>query len=149
MKPSLVVLGFVALASAVPTNPSAQTSSVDVVKRTNGAGPSDPFSHPEKIKGKFAELLKALEHKIKDAIKKIEKLLPSLAGTPTNQTADNSAAAAVDEDWFCNRRTYDLFASYGVNTLRIPIGFWAFMPAIKGDNYYTTGQLYYLSKLSK
>jgi hypothetical protein len=67
---------------------------------------------------------------------------------------NDNAPSAIDEDSFCetlgrakcgalleNRyNTYittkdiDNFATYGVKTLRIPIGYWAYMPAIAGDH---------------
>jgi aryl-phospho-beta-D-glucosidase BglC (GH1 family) len=82
---------------------------------------------------------------------------------------DNGASAAIDEDSFCavlgqkkcgklleqrykefiTEDDIDIFASYGVNLVRVPLGYWAFMPAIKGDNYYTGKQLHYLSKIAK
>lgn len=62
----------------------------------------------------------------------------------------NNAPSAIDEDSFCKTlgkkacgrllekrykeyittKDIDMFASYGVNTLRIPIGYWAYMPAM-------------------
>lgn len=82
---------------------------------------------------------------------------------------NSGAASASDEDSFCKLlgpikcalaleeryATYftnsdiDEFASYGVNTLRVPVGYWAFMPALKGDNYYTGSQLAHLSAISQ
>ncbi|KAK5715661.1 hypothetical protein LTR17_016730 [Elasticomyces elasticus] len=82
---------------------------------------------------------------------------------------DNGASEAIDEDSFCavlgknecgrlleqryasyfTEKDVDIFASYGVNTLRVPVGYWAFMPAIAGDNYYTGGQLSAFSALAK
>ncbi|THY81172.1 glycoside hydrolase [Aureobasidium pullulans] len=82
---------------------------------------------------------------------------------------NDNAPSAIDEDSFCktlgqakcgalleNRyNTYittkdiDNFAAYGVNTLRIPIGYWAYMPAIAGDNYYTGGQKLAMQKIAQ
>lgn len=82
---------------------------------------------------------------------------------------NSGAASAIDEDSFCKLlgpikcalaleeryATYftnsdiDEFASYGVNTLRVPVGYWAFMPALKGDHYYTGSQLLHLGALSQ
>jgi len=81
---------------------------------------------------------------------------------------NNGASAAVDEDSFCRvpgsfkcgtllenryatwitKSDIDNFASYGVNTLRIPIGYWAFMNSVNGDKYHTGGQLAALSRIS-
>jgi aryl-phospho-beta-D-glucosidase BglC (GH1 family) len=81
----------------------------------------------------------------------------------------NGASAAIDEDSFCEvlgtktcgkllEKRYkefittddiDIFASYGVNLIRVPVGYWSFMPAIQGDYYYTGKQLHYLSQIAK
>ncbi|KAI5212363.1 glycoside hydrolase [Aureobasidium subglaciale] len=82
---------------------------------------------------------------------------------------NDNAPSAIDEDSFCqtlglakcgalleNRyNTYittkdiDNFAAYGVNTLRIPIGYWAYMPAIAGDHYYTGSQKLAMQKIAQ
>ena len=82
---------------------------------------------------------------------------------------NNGASAAIDEDSFCQvlgkfrcgllleqrYRTYfttqdiDKFASFDVNTLRIPVGYWAFMPSSPGNHYYTGGQLLALTKIAQ
>jgi hypothetical protein len=82
---------------------------------------------------------------------------------------NDNAPSAIDEDSFCetlgqakcgalleNRyNTYittkdiDNFAAYGINTLRIPIGYWAYMPAIAGDHYYTGGQKLAMQKIAR
>ncbi|KAI0470489.1 glycoside hydrolase superfamily [Xylariaceae sp. FL0804] len=81
---------------------------------------------------------------------------------------DNGASEAVDEDSFCQilgkkrcgrlleeryasyftTQDIDKFAEYGVNTLRIPVGYWTFMPALSDVHYHTGGQKSYLSKLA-
>ncbi|CAD0089800.1 unnamed protein product [Aureobasidium vineae] len=82
---------------------------------------------------------------------------------------NDNAPSAIDEDSFCEilglakcgalleerYKTYitekdiDNFASYGINTLRIPIGYWAYMPAIAGDHYYTGGQKLAMQKIAR
>jgi aryl-phospho-beta-D-glucosidase BglC (GH1 family) len=49
---------------------------------------------------------------------------------------------------FFTEADIDKYVSYGVNTIRIPVGYWAFMPALEGDNYYTGRQLFYMSKIA-
>jgi aryl-phospho-beta-D-glucosidase BglC (GH1 family) len=81
----------------------------------------------------------------------------------------NGAAAAEDEDAFCEvlgdfkcgllleqryltyitEKDIDLFASYGVNLLRVPIGYWAFMFRQQGMHYHTGGQLLALARISQ
>ncbi|KAH0037550.1 glycoside hydrolase family 5 protein, partial [Aureobasidium melanogenum] len=81
----------------------------------------------------------------------------------------DNAPSAIDEDSFCSTLglakcgslleqrynsyiTYqdiDYFASFGVNTLRIPVGYWAYMPAIAGDHYYTGGQKLAMHKIAQ
>jgi hypothetical protein len=82
---------------------------------------------------------------------------------------DNGAASAEDEDSFCEvlgafkcglllekrYRNYittkdiDKFASYGVNLIRVPIGYWAFMSRQKGMHYHTGGQLLAFSRIAQ
>jgi hypothetical protein len=74
---------------------------------------------------------------------------------------DNGAASAADEDEFCQvlgdikcglllekrywsyitKKDIDYYASYGVNLIRVPVGYWAFMLRQKGMHYHTGGQL--------
>ncbi|KAL2065911.1 hypothetical protein VTL71DRAFT_3581 [Oculimacula yallundae] len=81
---------------------------------------------------------------------------------------DNGASAAVDEDSFCavlgkikcallleyryatffKTSDIDLYASYGVNVLRIPVSYWAFMPAVNGDHYHTGSQLFHMARIA-
>jgi hypothetical protein len=81
----------------------------------------------------------------------------------------NGAAAAEDEDAFCEvlgdfkcgllleqryltyitEKDIDLFASYGVNLLRVPIGYWAFMFRQQGMHYHTGGQLLAFSRIAQ
>ncbi|KAF4963113.1 hypothetical protein FSARC_8826 [Fusarium sarcochroum] len=81
---------------------------------------------------------------------------------------DNGAASAQDEWNFCKvlgkkkcgrlleqryatwftEKDVDLWAQYGVNTIRIPVGYWAFMKPVNGDTYYHGNQLKYLAKLA-
>jgi aryl-phospho-beta-D-glucosidase BglC (GH1 family) len=80
-----------------------------------------------------------------------------------------NAPNAIDEDSFCKElgnkacgallekrfneyittKDIDMFASYGVNTLRIPIGYWAYMPAQADVNYYTGGQLAAMHRIAQ
>jgi aryl-phospho-beta-D-glucosidase BglC (GH1 family) len=80
-----------------------------------------------------------------------------------------NAPSAIDEDSFCKdlgkskcgpllekrftdyitTKDIDNFASFGVNTLRIPVGYWAYMPAMAGDNYYTGGQLAAMKRIAQ
>ena len=80
-----------------------------------------------------------------------------------------NAPNAIDEDSFCKElgkkacgallekrfneyittKDIDMFASYGVNTLRIPIGYWAYMPAMADVNYYTGGQLAAMHRIAQ
>jgi aryl-phospho-beta-D-glucosidase BglC (GH1 family) len=80
-----------------------------------------------------------------------------------------NAPAAIDEDSFCSTlgkakcgallekryleyittKDIDNFASFGVNTLRIPIGYWAYMPSLAGNNYYTGNQLIAMHRIAQ
>ncbi|KAI1864409.1 uncharacterized protein JN550_008966 [Neoarthrinium moseri] len=82
---------------------------------------------------------------------------------------DNGASAANDENAFCKilgaercgelletryknffkKRDIDRFAAYGVNLLRVPVGYWAFMDAADGYYYHHGEQTKYLSKLAQ
>ncbi|KAJ4335636.1 hypothetical protein N0V95_008850 [Ascochyta clinopodiicola] len=82
---------------------------------------------------------------------------------------NNGASSAEDEDSFCEvlgdlkcgllleqrYRTYftkkdiDIFATYGVNTIRVPVGYWAFMARQKGMHYHTGGQLLAFSNIAQ
>lgn len=98
-------------------------------------------------------------------------LLPSVLEKGIDQGFfnNNGAAAAEDEDSFCEvlgdfkcglllekryssyitKKDIDLYASYGVNLIRVPVGYWAFMLRQKGMHYHTGGQLLALSRISQ
>jgi len=89
-------------------------------------------------------------------------------GHRPNPFTKNGAAAAIDEDSFCatlgkvkcalaleTRYTtflktsdIDLYASYGIKVLRIPVGYAAFMKAVNGDHYHTGSQLFHMSRIA-
>ncbi|KAM0705899.1 hypothetical protein Q7P35_007259 [Cladosporium inversicolor] len=94
---------------------------------------------------------------------------PGWRNYKSNDYFRTNAPSAIDEDSFCKdlgksacgrllekryteyitNKDIDNFASFGVNTLRIPIGYWAYMPAIAGDNYYTGGQLAAMKRIAQ
>ncbi|KAH8655390.1 glycoside hydrolase superfamily [Xylariales sp. PMI_506] len=81
---------------------------------------------------------------------------------------DNGVGDALDEYTFCKdlglckcgqlleeryatwftTQDVDMFADYGINLLRIPLGYWAFIKPVNGDYYHHGRQLYYAAQLA-
>ncbi|KAH8653879.1 glycoside hydrolase superfamily [Xylariales sp. PMI_506] len=81
---------------------------------------------------------------------------------------DNGASAAIDESSFCavlgsckcgrlleeryatfyTTDDIDMFAEYGINLLRIPVGYWAFMEPVNGETFHHGNQLLYLKNIT-
>ncbi|KAK0525057.1 hypothetical protein OC834_005301 [Tilletia horrida] len=66
----------------------------------------------------------------------------------TQAMGANATAALQDhyKTWFVES-DLDFLQSYGVNTVRIPVGFWALIPTVSGEPYVNAGQMDYLGQL--
>ncbi|CAD6884145.1 unnamed protein product [Tilletia laevis] len=65
------------------------------------------------------------------------------------QAMGKKAAPALQEHfqtWFVES-DLDFLQSYGVNTVRVPVGYWSLIPNVQGEPFVNAGQMDYLGKL--
>ncbi|KAH9890241.1 glycoside hydrolase superfamily [Xylariomycetidae sp. FL2044] len=168
MRSSILSLALATLAAAAPS-PGVEAKTVTPWKPAGNWGSSPIAQAIEKID----EFVKNIDKKNWKTFKSngvnLGGWLSQEKGIDPDFFNKNGASDAADENAFCKTlgqlkcglllekryATYfttadvDLFAEYGVNLLRIPIGYWAFHKAYDGDSYHTGSQLLHLSALAK
>ncbi|KAH9897500.1 glycoside hydrolase superfamily [Xylariomycetidae sp. FL2044] len=155
MKFSLLSLGAASLVAAAPKHLTAPS------RRDNSTG----TGNVERVVGSYGKFENWATFKA-NGVNLGGWLLQEKAIDPI--FFEDNAPDAADEDSFCEilgqeecgelleerYKTFfqlcdiDFFASYGVNLLRVPVGYWAFMDAMPGYHYYAGNQLAWLTRLA-
>lgn len=68
--------------------------------------------------------------------------------TFTANLGSTAAIAALQQHYaeFITEADFDMMLSHGINHVRIPTGFWTWIPVVNGESYVNAGQLGWLQK---